>query len=211
MEHALRALRKDPIFRPLIIRHGKPALSRGKTPFQALCRAIIFQQISGKAASSIYARFVALYGISVKTPIDWDSRPAQRFPTPKRILETPESALREAGLSVQKVRYIRDLALKFEDGTIPHRALSSMSNDEIIASLTRVHGIGVWTVQMFLIFTLHRPDVLPTADLGIRKGFKAAYGLKTLPSVRTMERYARPWREYASIASWYLWRASEEQ
>ena len=210
MEEALETLSRDPRFAPLIARYGKPVLARGKTPFQALTRAIIFQQLSGKAASSIYSRFVALYGITVRTPIDWETHAARRFPTPREVLATSDDTLRSAGLSMQKIRYIKDLAQKFDDGTIPHRRLSHMTNDEIIDILTDVHGIGVWTVQMFLIFTLHRLDVLPVDDLGIRKGFRALYGMKTLPSKRTMERLARPWREHASVASWYLWRVADK-
>jgi DNA-3-methyladenine glycosylase II len=210
MRQSLEALRKDPVFGPLISRYGLPRLSRGKTPFQALSRAIIFQQISGKAASSIYARFVALYGIQVRTPIEWESRAAHRFPSPREVLDTPDTLMRSAGLSNQKIRYLKDLAEKFADGTVMPERLPRLSNQEIIETLTRVHGIGVWTVQMFLIFTLHRPDVLPTGDLGIRRGFMRVFGLKTMPAPRTMERLARPWREHASIASWYLWKAADE-
>lgn len=211
MRRALSVLRKDPVFGPLIGKYGLPKLSRGKTPYQALSRAIIFQQLSGKAASSIYARFVALYGIRVETPIDWDSRAAGRFPAPEEVLDTPDTVLRATGLSAQKIRYLKDLAQKFVDGTVRARQLPRLTNDEIIETLTRVHGIGEWTVQMFLIFTLHRTDVLPTGDLGVRRGFMRAYGLKTMPTPRTMERLARPWREHASIASWYLWKLADEK
>ena len=210
MEESLETLSRDPHFAPLITQYGKPVLARGKTPFQALTRAIIFQQLSGKAASSIYARFVALYGITVRTPIDWESHAARRFPMPRDVLMTRDDLLRTAGLSMQKIRYIKDLAQKFDDGTIPHRRLHRMTNEDIIDILTDVHGIGVWTVQMFLIFTLHRLDVLPVDDLGIRKGFRSLYDMKSLPSKRTMERLARPWRQHASIASWYLWRVSDD-
>ena len=210
MEESLEHLARDPAFKPLIKRYGRPTLKRGKTPFQALTRAIIYQQISGKAASSIYAKFAALYGIRISTPIDWESRAAGRFPTPQQVLDTPDETLRTAGLSAQKIRYIKDLALRFTDGTVPHKKLHTMKNEEIIESLVRVNGIGVWTVQMFLIFTLNRLDVLPTGDLGIRKGFQSLYGLKSLPAPRTMERLAKRWRAHASVASWYLWRVADD-
>ncbi len=210
MEESLKHLSRDRKFKPLIKRYGPPTLRRGKTPFQALTRAIIYQQISGKAASSIYAKFAALYGIKVATPIDWESRSAQRFPTPVQVLQTPEETLRSAGLSTQKIKYIKDLALRFTDGTVPHKKLHTMTNEEITQSLIRVNGIGVWTIQMFLIFTLNRLDVLPTGDLGIQKGFQSLYGLKSLPSPRTMERLAKEWREHASVASWYLWRVADD-
>ncbi len=210
MDASIRHLSKHPLFKPLVKKYGRPTLKRGRTPFQALCRAIIYQQISGKAAGSIYAKFVALFGIAMKTPIDWESRAASRFPTPEAVLSMPESSLRSAGLSSQKIAYIRDLAQKFSDGSVPHKKLSRMPNDEIVAVLTEIKGIGVWTVQMFLIFTLNRLDVLPTGDLGIQKGFMVLYKMKSLPAPRTMERLAKDWREHASVASWYLWRVADD-
>ncbi|TSC86448.1 MAG: DNA-3-methyladenine glycosylase II [Parcubacteria group bacterium Gr01-1014_8] len=119
--------------------------------------------------------------------------------------------LRSAGLSKQKVAYLKDLAKKFSDGTIRHRSLNKMRSDEIVAHLTQVKGIGVWTVHMFLIFSLNRPDVLPTGDLGVRKGFQILYQLDSLPTPEEMEQLAKPWREHASIASWYLWRVADEE
>ncbi|RJQ36317.1 DNA-3-methyladenine glycosylase 2 family protein [Candidatus Parcubacteria bacterium] len=191
---SVRFLRMDPRFRPLIKRHGPPDFSRNRDPFRALVRAIVYQQISGKAASSILAKFLALFG-------------GKQFPTPAMVLAMPMSKLRAAGLSNQKALYIKDLARKFSDGTIQPRRFGRMANDEIIAHLVRVKGIGVWTAHMFLLFTLRRPDILPTGDLGIRKGFQIVYELKRMPSPKRMEELARPWRQYASIASWYLWRA----
>ena len=117
--------------------------------------------------------------------------------------------LRRAGLSPQKAMYIKDLAKKFLDGTIRHRSFHRMTNDEIIEHLVQVKGIGVWTAHMFLIFTLQRPDVLPTGDLGIQKGFQLVYKLKKLPDHKKMEELARPWRKHASVASWYLWRVAD--
>jgi DNA-3-methyladenine glycosylase II len=168
---------------------------RPKNPFHSLIRSIIYQQVSGKAAASILKKFKALFG--------------NKFPTPEQLLEKTDEELRSAGLSRGKVIYIRDLAEKFKDGTINPRKFPRMSNDEIIEHLTRVKGIGVWTAHMFLLFTLKRPDILPTLDLAIRKGFQVVYGLKKLPEHDAMERLARGWRMHASTASLYLWKISE--
>ena len=209
MEVSIIELRKHAHFAPLIEKYGPPTLRRGKTPFQSLARAIIYQQISGKAAASIYKKFVALFGVEVDLPLDWESKKAQKFPTPQEVLAAPPQKLRSAGLSSQKVAYIRDLAQKIADGTVPHEKLHRLSNEEIVTTLTQVKGIGVWTVQMFLIFTLNRPDVLPTGDLAIQKAFQIVYKLRKLPSPKHMERLAKLWREHASVASWYLWRVAE--
>ena len=200
IEKSIVALRRDKWFAPLIKKHGAPkfswnTLERGNA-FQALARSIVYQQVSGAAAKTILVRFIGLFG--------------KRFPTPIAVRKTPISRLRSAGLSGQKAKYIKDLAEKLCDGTIKHRSLRKMNNDEIIGHLCQVKGIGVWTVHMFLIFSLNRPDVLPTGDLGIQKGFREIYGLKNLPDHKTMERLAKPWRSHASIASWYLWRVADE-
>ena len=157
IEQSLTILRRNKQIAPLIKKYGKPELVRGKNPFQALVRSIIYQQLSGKAAATIFARFVALF-------------PQGAFPTPKMVSNMPDATLRSAGLSGQKVTYIKDLAQKFSDGTINSHTLSRMKSSELIQHLVQVKGIGEWTVHMFLIFTLNRVDVLPTGDLGIRKG-----------------------------------------
>ena len=211
MKKSHDALARHSRFVPLIKKYGPPELRRGHAPFQALCRAIIYQQISGSAAASIYTRFVALFGITVITPLDWKSKKTQKFPTPEEVLATSPSRMRSAGLSAQKIAYIRDLALKFSNGTIPAKKLAGMQSEDIVALLTQVKGIGVWTVHMFLIFTLNRPDILPTGDLGIRKGFQELYNLRSLPTHTQMEQLARDWREHASAASWYLWRIADEK
>ncbi len=210
MKESLARLRREPQFAHLIQKYGAPKLRRGRSPFQSLARAIIYQQISGKAAASIYQRLVASFGISLDTPIDWESKQAELFPTPEQMLAASDESLRTAGLSPQKTKYLKDLAQKFSDGTVAHATLHTLTNGEIVDSLTRVKGIGVWTVHMFLIFTLNRLDVLPTGDLGIQKGFQIVYKLRSLPSPRTMERLAKPWRKDASVASWYLWRVADE-
>jgi len=197
LSHSVRMLERDKRFAPLIKKHGLPDLVRGKNPFQALVRSIIHQQVSGAAAETIHARFLALF-------------PRSKFPTPEMVTAIPIERMRAAGLSGRKASYIKDLAEKFTDGTIRHRSLHKMESADIVEHLTQVKGIGVWTVHMFLIFTLNRPDVLPTGDLGIRKGFQALYKLKSLPDHAQMERLARPWRPHAAVASWYLWRVANE-
>jgi len=169
---------------------------RPKNPFHSLIRSIVYQQVSGKAAASILKKFKGLFD--------------DKFPTPEMVLAMPENKLRTAGLSGQKARYIRDLAEKFHDKTIEPRKFPRMSNDEIIEHLTRVKGIVVWTAHMFLLFTLKRPDILPTLDLGIRKGFQVVYNLRELPSHEKMEKLARDWRRHASTASLYFWRIADK-
>ena len=191
---ALRALKKDLRFSPLIKRHGKPDLSRehgGVYIFQSLLRSIIFQQISGAAGRSIHARVLALF--------------PRKHPTPQALIQLKTEDLRAAGLSEQKVSYVQDLAARCLDGTVDQKRFPKMTSQEIIDHLVVVKGIGVWTAQMMLLFRLHRLDILPVGDLAIRKGFKKVYKLRKDPTPKDMERLARPWREFASVASWYLW------
>lgn len=188
---------EDKRFAPIVKKHGLPNLKRGRNSFQALVRSIIHQQVSGAAARTIHARFLALF-------------PKTTFPTPEIVRAMPLGKMRAAGLSGQKASYIKDLAEKFSDGTIRHRSLHKMRSADIVEHLTQVKGIGIWSVHMFLIFTLNRLDVLPTGDLGVRKGFQTLYKLKDLPDHLGMEKLARPWREHASVASWYLWRVADE-
>ena len=166
-------------------------------PFHALIRSIIHQQVSGKAAQSILSKFKDIYG--------------GRFPKPEELLKTPDQKLRKAGLSGQKAAYVKDLAKHFESGAIKHRDLKKWTIEEIVEHLTQVKGIGVWTAHMFLLFTLKRPDVLPTLDLAIRKGFQVVYGLKKEPSHNQMEKLAKGWRQNASLVSLYLWKAADAQ
>ncbi len=195
---SLQILKRNERFAPLIKKYGPPELKRGRNPFQALVRSIVYQQLSGKAAGTILGRFIALF-------------PRGRFPTPEAISAMSIEKIRFAGLSMQKALYIKDLADKFADGTIKHRSLHRMSTEDLIEHLIQVKGVGVWTVHMFLIFTLNRPDVLPTGDLGIRKGFQILYKLNALPNAREMEHLARDWRLHASVASWYLWKVADEK
>lgn len=197
IQKSLTVLGRDERLAPLIKKFGFPVPKPKRNSFKSLTRSIIRQQISGKAADSIQARFLELF-------------PRKKFPTSKEVVQMPISKLRSAGLSGQKASYIKDLAEKFSNGTVKHRALHKMKTEEVIAHLTQIKGIGVWTVHMFLISALNRPDVLPTGDLGIRKGFQIVYRLKTLPGHAKMERLAKPWRAHASLASWYLWRVADE-
>ena len=191
---------KDPTIGPLAKKHGLPKHKRRTSPFQSLVHSIIYQQISGKAAESILKRCLALFDPT-----------KGEFPSPQEVVTMPEERFREAGVSPQKITYLKDLARTFIEDDVSHATFSKMTNEEIITRLTKVKGIGLWTVQMFLIFTLRRPDVLPVGDLAIQKGFKIVYGMKKLPALRTMERLAKPWREHASLASLYLWKEADEQ
>lgn len=197
---ALRHLRRaDPKLARVIAAVGPCRLEYTPlhTPFRTLLRSVTYQQLSWKAAGTILARVEALF-------------PADSGPTPERLLKLPETALRGAGLSRNKFLALRDLSAKVLDGTVPEaRVLKQLSDEEIIERLTEVRGVGRWTVEMLLIFTLGRADILPVTDLGIRKGFQQAYGMKRLPAFSTLERAGRAWSPYRSIASWYLWRAAE--
>lgn len=195
---SVEALKKYKYFRPLIKKHGLPDLKRSRNIFEALVKSIVYQQLSGKAAATIYARFRALF-------------PGRKFPPLEEVQKISFEKLRSVGLSNQKAKYILDLADKFARGVIRHQAIPKMKNEEIVEHLTQVKGIGEWTVHMFLIFTLNRPNILPTGDLGIRKGFQIVYKLHKLPETAQMEKLASSWRQHATTASWYLWRAADEQ
>ena len=167
-------------------------------PFESLLRAIVYQQLAGKAAETIFGRVKALG--------------ASGFVTPEEILLLDETKLRGAGLSRQKIAAVKDLAAKTLDGTVPPlAALRRMSEVEIHERLVQVRGIGEWSVQMFLMFRLGRPDVLPVLDLGIRKGFQHVYGLADTPKPQAVLEHGERWRPYRSIASWYLWRAIDQK
>jgi DNA-3-methyladenine glycosylase II len=191
--HARRVLaRRDPILRDLMRRHGPCGLAESQhtDPFVALLHAIVSQQLSTRAAATIAARVEALMGGK---------------PTPSRAGAVSDPQLRAAGLSGQKVRYLRDLCARIEDGTLPLDDLDHMTDDQVIEALTEVKGIGRWTAEMFLMFRLHRPDVLPVDDLGIVKAVQRAYRLRKVPSPARLLRLGESWRPYRSVACWYLW------
>ena len=195
---ALRHLRRaDPRLARVIAAVGPCRLefTPMRSPFHTLMRSIIYQQLSGKAAATILGRVEALF-------------PAATGATPEHMLELPDAALRGAGLSRNKLLALKDLAAKTLDGTVPDtRVLKRLPDADVIERLTEVRGVGRWTVEMLLIFTLGRPDVLPVTDLGIRKGFQQAYGMKRLPAFSTLARAGRAWAPYRSFAAWYLWRS----
>ncbi|CAN5912578.1 DNA-3-methyladenine glycosylase [soil metagenome] len=189
--------RADPVLASLIARMGPYRLQQRRvgTHYDALIRSIVYQQLSGKAAGTILRRFCELY-------------PANR-PTAARVLDTDEALMRGAGLSRQKLGYLRDLSHRVAAGTLPLAHLGRLPDDAIIEHLVQVKGIGKWTAQMFLMFRLGRPDVLPDLDLGIQNAIQKAYGLRTRPTPRDVLRIGEPWRPHATMASWYLWRSLE--
>ena len=184
--------RKDPVIGGLMRKHGACGLADAQhaDPFHALLRAIVSQQLSTKAAATIAARFDGLYGGP---------------PTPAQVIATSDEQLRAVGFSTQKIGYVRDLCRRINDGALPLAALDAMSDEEVIEVLTQVKGIGRWTAEMFLMFRLHRPDVLPVGDLGIVKAVQKAYGLRKIPTAERLTRIGEAWRPYRSIACWYLW------
>ena len=190
--------RRDPVIRELIRKHGRCGLADAQhaDPFTALVHAIVSQQLSTKAAATIAARVDALLGGT---------------PTPKAVGEVSDPQLRAAGLSGQKIGYMRDLCARIEDGSLPLDSLSTLDDAAVIDALTRVKGIGRWTAEMFLMFRLHRPDVLPVGDLGIVKAVQRAYGLRKAPDPRRLTRIGEPWRPFRSIACWYLWASLENK
>jgi DNA-3-methyladenine glycosylase II len=168
-----------------------------QSPYEALAQSIVYQQLSARAAATIYARFCRLFGSS-------------RCPRPPQVAEAKVELLRTAGLSRTKAEALRDLAAKALDGTVPARARTErLSDEDLIERLTAVRGVGRWTVEMFLIFTLGRPDVLPVDDYGVRKGFARAFGRRVLPRPKELTGHGECWRPYRTVASWYLWRAND--
>jgi 3-methyladenine DNA glycosylase/8-oxoguanine DNA glycosylase len=168
-----------------------------QSPYEALLESIAYQSISGKAAATIYSRIKAL---------GENGRP----PSPQKMLKIPAAKLRKAGLSGAKVAAMKDLAKKTIEGIVPtHDQALLLSDDELVQRLVSVRGIGAWTVEMFLIFRLGRPDVLPIHDLGVKKGWSVAYGKKHMPAPKELLKFGERWRPYRTVASWYMWRAFE--
>jgi DNA-3-methyladenine glycosylase II len=192
-------MRRDPVMRTLLTRIGPCRLagSLHADPFESLVQAIIWQQLSWKAALTIYRRFQAVFEEG-------------RCPTARELAAAPDPPLRAAGLSRPKICHLKDLAAKALDGSLPLDALERLEDAAVIESLTRVKGIGRWSAEMFLIFKLHRPDVLPVDDLAIQKAIQRAYGMRKLPSEKRMLRLGEQWRPYRSVASWYLWESLDK-
>jgi len=196
MRSALKHLKKsDPVIAAIIQRVGPCAIQYREPSFETLVRSIVYQQLSGRVASVIFARLHAAAG--------------EEQLTPEGIMKLRPEKMRKLGLSGQKTLYIRELAKHTKRGRIVFENLSATDDLAVIEHLTRVKGIGVWTAQMFLMFALRREDVLPVADLGIRSAMKKAYGLPDLPKPAEMEKIAAVWKPYTSIACWYLWRSLE--
>lgn len=193
MRKAINHLKKsDPVMRAIIERVGPCRMEFGEPTFHSLAEAIIYQQLNGKAAVTIFKRFTDVAG----TPV-----------TPEGIIKLSEQQLRAVGLSKQKSSYLRDLAEKTKSGLLNFEKLARMPEAEVIEHLTQVKGVGVWTAHMFLMFTLRRPDVLPTGDYGVQVAIKKYYRKRKLPKPKDMEKIAKAWSPYRSIACWYLWRS----
>lgn len=195
MKKAIAHLRlHDPVLKAIIDNVGEYRISFREPDFETLVKSIVSQQLSGRVASVIFGRLAKAAGGAL---------------TPESVLKLRPSRMRALGLSTQKTAYIRDLARHARAGEVVFEELLALPDHEVIERLTRVKGIGVWTVHMFLIFALRRTDVLPTGDLGIRNAIRKAYGMEELPTPAQMEAMAERWRPYATVASWYLWRSLE--
>ncbi|HLH44999.1 MAG TPA: DNA-3-methyladenine glycosylase [Bryobacteraceae bacterium] len=198
MTKAVSHLHKsDPVLAAIIDRVGPCKIQYRDPIFQTLVRSIVYQQLHGKAALTIFNRLI-------------DAAQADPL-TPHAILRLRPARMRAVGLSPQKLAYIRELARMTRGGQVDFELCAKLEDQAVVDHLTRVKGVGVWTAHMFLIFALRRPDVLPTGDLGVRSAIKKAYNLPALPAPAEMERIAAPWRPYCSVASWYLWRSLENQ
>ena len=193
MSKAVNHLKKcDPVLRAIIERVGSCRMEFSPAEFSSLAEAIVYQQLNGKAAVTIFNRFTALAG----DPL-----------TPEGILKLSDEQLRSVGLSKQKSSYLKDLAAKTAAGALDFSRLHELPDEEVIEHLTQVKGIGVWTAHMFLMFSLRRPNVLPTGDYGVQMAIKKHYKKRKLPKPKDMEKIAKAWAPYRSVACWYMWRS----
>ena len=193
MRKAVNHLKKsDPTMRAIIEKHGPCRMAYGEPSFASLAETIVYQQLNGKAAATIFKRFTDLAGLPL---------------TPQGVLKLSDEQMRSAGLSKQKLSYLRSLAELTLSGDVNFEQLPNLSNEEVIEHLTRVKGVGVWSSQMFLMFTLRRPDILPTGDLGIQMAMQKHYRKRKLPKPKEMEKIAKPWAPYRTFACWYLWKS----
>jgi DNA-3-methyladenine glycosylase II len=198
-ERARRHLmRADPVMAAVVKAHGACGLSRRSSELllRSLTRALVAQQLSVKAADTIFKRFLALF--------------PQDCPPPEAILDVPAARLREIGMSWRKAEYLHDLCRRTLEGSLPLERLDAMSDDEVMKTLTAVKGIGRWTAEMILIFQLGRPDILPVDDVGLLRAAKQVYGLKRPPTAKQFTRMGEKWRPYRSVACWYLWAALDK-
>ena len=190
---AINHLKKsDPVLAEIIERIGPCRMQFGKPTFHTLAESILYQQLNGKAAATIFDRFTALAG----DPL-----------TPQGILKLTDAEMRAVGLSRQKTSYLRDLSEKTAAGLLEFQRMPEMPEEEVITHLTQVKGVGVWTAHMFLMFSLGRPDILPVGDYGVQAAIKKHYKKRKWPKPAVMEKIAKPWTPYRSIACWYLWRS----
>ncbi|OLD21112.1 MAG: DNA-3-methyladenine glycosylase [Thaumarchaeota archaeon 13_1_20CM_2_39_20] len=194
-QDGVRFLLKDPILGKIIDNVGDYSLKRRNHHFAVLVESIISQQLATKAAEAIFRRFTKLY---------------PKFPTATQILATRKSKLRKTGISGMKIDYLKDLARNIEEGKLKIKSLPKMSDEQVIEQLTQIKGIGRWTAEMFLIFSLGRQDVLPVHDLGLRKGVQFAFSLPQLPKPKEVEKFGERWKPYRSIATWYLWKSLQK-
>ena len=198
IEAGLDLLKRDKKMQVLIKKFGRPDFNQGQDYFQSLLRSIVFQQLSGKAAQTIYERFVNLI-------------PKTSNHCPNEVLKLDKDEMRKSGLSFQKIDYVKNLADYFEKNSFQKKDVERMTDEEISKELIQIKGIGQWTVDMFLMFTLNRADILPYKDLGILKGIMKILNMKNLPSKKEMENCSRKWRPYRTIACWYLWRIADDK
>jgi len=197
---ALKHLRSDPVMKRVIEQAGPPSLTPRRQPtLQSITQAIISQQLSGHVAEIIIGRFKKLF-----------SKNGERFPAPKDVLTKSVAKLRTAGLSEAKANAIRDLARRTRDGLVPTLAqCDDLTDAQLVEVFTAIKGVGPWTVEMLLIFNLGRPDILPANDLGVRRGFQVAHGLRQMPSPERVARDGKKWAPHRTLAAWYLWRAAD--
>ena len=198
IEAGLDLLKKDKNIQNLIKKFGRPDFNLGQDYFQSLLRSIVFQQLSGKAAQTIYERFIKLI-------------PKTSNLCPNEVLKLNNDDMRKSGLSFQKINYVMNLADYFENNSFKKKDVERMTDEEISKELTQIKGIGQWTVDMFLMFTLNRADILPYKDLGIQKGIMKILNKKILPSKKEMENCSKKWRPFRTIACWYLWRMTDNK
>jgi|RifCSP19_3_1023858.scaffolds.fasta_scaffold00239_10 DNA-3-methyladenine glycosylase II len=193
---AFKFLKKDPKFAKIIMQVGDYNVKITKNRYQSLVESIISQQLSGSAANSIIKKFRKLY--------------KSKFPKPRDVIKTSDSKLRTTGLSKMKIVYIKELSKKIESKELNMRKISTQSDEQVIEVLTDVKGIGRWTAEMFLIFSLGRLDILPVGDLGLKKGIQSMYSLKELPEKEQIEQLAESWKPYRTVATWYLWKSLQK-
>jgi DNA-3-methyladenine glycosylase II len=195
IENAVEFLQKDPQLAVIIDSVGNYKLKRKNHHFSTLIESIISQQIATSAAEAIFKRFKKLY---------------PKFPTASEVLSTRKSKLRTVGLSSMKIEYLKDLARHVEEGKLNMKSLSKMNDEDVITHLTQVKGIGRWTAEMFLIFSLGRQDVFPVDDLGLRKGVQILFSLSEIPKPKEVEKLGERWKPYRTIATWYLWKSQQK-